>query len=118
MAWSQAGAVISSQQTMHLLLQKAFRSFASPSNVAMAVLVGFLSVGYITDWKMLRGRTSKSAMAVTPDLPEHATCSINSRLGPVRSESGGAVSLQVAPRSQVADRRPASREGKSRPELD
>ncbi|MGE5191844.1 MAG: hypothetical protein ACM3U2_05035, partial [Deltaproteobacteria bacterium] len=64
--------------------------------MAMAVLAGFLSVGSITDWKMLRRRPSKSAMAVTPGFPEHATYSINARLRTGRSESGGAVSLQVA----------------------
>jgi hypothetical protein len=103
---------------MNLLQQKAIRAFASPSNMAMTVLVGFLSVGYFTDWKMLRGRPSKSATAATPGIPEHAAGSLHTRLRTVRSERGGTVFLQVVPRSDVADRRAANHEGTSRPELD
>ncbi len=118
MAGGHAGAVTSGQETMYLLQKKALRAFASPSNVAMAVLVGFLSVGYFTDWKMLRGRPSKSAMAVRPSLPKHAAGSLSPGLRTVRSERGGAVFLQVAPRSEVADSRAAGQDGETRPELD
>ena len=118
MAGGRAGALTSGQETMYLLQQKALRAFASPSNVAMAVLVGFLSVGYVTDWKMLRGRPSKSAMAVTPRSPVRASGPFKSRLRTVRSESGATVYLHVAPRSEVADRRAASRDQKNPSELD
>ncbi len=103
---------------MPLLEQKAFRGFASPSNVAMAALVGFLSVGYFTDWKMLRGRPSKSAMAVTPGMPEQFAGSSKQPLRTVRAEKGRTVRLQFSPRSEIADRRAASHEGRESAEVD
>jgi hypothetical protein len=103
---------------MQLLQQKAFRGFASPSNVAMATLVGFLSVGYVTDWKMLRGRPSESAMVVTPLLPEHASGSVPPRLRSARLKRGQTIYMQAAPRSEIADRRGASHDGKTSAEVD
>ncbi len=103
---------------MDFLQQKAFRGLGSPSNLAMAALIGFLAVGYFTDWKMLRGRPSLSASAVTPGLPEHLPGPSNVRIRAVRLERGGTIYLHVAPRSEIADRRAASHEGQNGPEVD
>ncbi|SRR6266478_8857668 len=103
---------------MPILQQKAIRRFASPSNVAMATLVGFLSVGYVTDWKMLRGRPSKSSSAITPGLPRQAAGLPNSRLRYVRTENGRPIYVTVDPRSEVADRRTAGHDAKPGSELD
>ncbi len=46
--------------------EKSERGLLSPSNVAAATLVGFLFAGHFTDWKMLRGRPSKSELSVSP----------------------------------------------------
>ena len=43
--------------------QKSLETLASPSNLAMATLVGFLFVGQSTDWKMLRGPRDESIFA-------------------------------------------------------
>jgi len=103
---------------MPILREKAIRRFASPSNMAMATLVGFLSVGYVTDWKMLRGRPSKSSAIITPGVTRQAAGSANSRLRYLRSENGRPIYVTVDPRSEVADRRAAAADAKSRPELD
>jgi hypothetical protein len=103
---------------MQFLQQKALRGLASPSNVAMATLVAFLSVGYVTDWKMLRGQPSQSAMAVTPGLSEHSSSSLPPRLRTVRSHKGRTIYLQATPRSEVADRRAANHDAKESPEID
>jgi hypothetical protein len=103
---------------MPILQQKAIRRFASPSNMAMATLVSFLSVGYVTDWKMLRGRPSKSSSTITPALPRQAAGLPNSRLRYVRSENGRPVYVTVDPRSEVADSRAAAADAKYRSELD
>jgi len=100
------------------LQQKAIRRFASPSNMAMATLVGFLSVGYVTDWKMLRGRPSKSSSVITPGLNRQAAGATNLRPRYVRSQNGRPVYVTVDPRSEVADRRAATTDAKSRSELD
>ena len=81
---------------MPILREKAIRRFASPSNMAMATLVGFLSVGYVTDWKMLRGRPLKSSSAITPGSIHQAAGSPNSRLRYIRSENGRPVYVTVA----------------------
>jgi hypothetical protein len=98
------------------LQQKVIRRFASPSNMAMATLVGFLSVGYVTDWKMLRGRPSKSSSVITPGSNRQAAGATNSRLR--YSQNGRPVYMTVDPRSEVADRRAATTDAKSRSELD
>jgi len=103
---------------MQFLQQKGFRGFTSPSNVAMATLVGFLSVGYVTDRKMLRGRPSQSAMAVTAGLSDHSSGSLSRRMRTVRSHKGRTIYLQATPRSEVADRRAANHDAKESPELD
>ena len=69
--------------------RKSWSAAASPSNLAMAALVGFLFVGQATDWKILFGRKSKAS------------------------------STKSDPKSEVADRRSATREAqKSQRELD
>ena len=103
---------------MPILQQKAIRRFASPSNMAMVTLAGFLSVGYVTDWKMLRGRPSKSSAAITPRLPRQAAGSADSRLRYIRSENGRPIYVTVDPRSEVADSRAAATDAKNRSELD
>jgi hypothetical protein len=103
---------------MPILQQKSIRRFASPSNMAMATLVGFLSVGYVTDWKILRGRPSKSSSVITPGSNRQAAGAPNSRLRYVRSENGRPIYVTVDPRSEVADRRAATTDAKSGSELD
>jgi hypothetical protein len=103
---------------MQNLEEKAIRRFASPSNMAMATLVGFLSVGYVTDWKMLRGRPSKSSSVITPGSTRQSAGATNSRLRYVRSQNGRPIYVTVDPRSEVADRRAATTDAKSRSELD
>src|SRR5262245_28498592 len=103
---------------MRVSEQKSIRDWVSPSNVAVVTLVGFLSVGYVTDWRMLRGGPSKSAAALSPGLPKHALDSAKSRLRYVPSEKGGMVYVPVDPRSEVADSRAASHDEKRLPELD
>jgi hypothetical protein len=95
--------------------QKSLETLASPSNLAMATLVGF--VGQSTDWKMLRGRPSKSTSSVTPFSPEHAAHATRTYS---RLRSGAApVYLKVdRPLEEVVDRRTAPLEGKTRQELD
>jgi hypothetical protein len=103
---------------MQILQRKAIRRFASPSNMAMVTLAGFLSVGYVTDWKMLRGRPLKSSAVITPGSVRQAAGSSNSRLRYVRSENGRPIYVTVDPRSEVADRRAAAQDAKYRSELD
>jgi hypothetical protein len=103
---------------MNLPDRKLAGGFTSPSNLAITTLVAFLCVGYVSDWKMLRGRPSKSALAVTPGLPKHATDSLQSRLRYAGSENGGAVLLNVDPRSEYADRRASKHDAKIRSKLD
>jgi hypothetical protein len=96
--------------------QKSLETFASPSNLAMATLVGFLFVGQSTDWKMLRGRPSKSTASVVPVSTEHSTHAVRTYS---RLRSGGAaVYLKVDRQSEVVDRRTPPPDGKSRQELD
>ena len=96
--------------------QKSLETLASPSNLAMATLVGFLFVGQSTDWKMLRGRPSKSTSSVAPFSPEqtaHATRAYS------RLRSGAApVYLKVDRQAEYVDRRTPPLESKSRQELD
>jgi hypothetical protein len=96
--------------------QKSLEVLASPSNLAMATLVGFLFVGQSTDWKMLRGRPSKSTSSVAPFSPEHTAQAARSYS---RLRSGAApVYLKVDRQSEFVDRRTAPLEGKIRQELD
>ncbi len=44
--------------------RKSWNAAASPSNLAMAALVGFLFVGQATDWKILFGRKAKASSSV------------------------------------------------------
>jgi hypothetical protein len=86
--------------------------------MAMATLVGFLSIGYVSDWKMLRGQPSKSSSAITPGLPRQAAGLPNSRMRYLRSENGRPVYVAIDPRSEVADRRAAGQDPKHGSELD
>jgi hypothetical protein len=96
--------------------QRSLEALASPSNLAMATLVGFLFVGQSTDWKMLRGRPSKSASSVAPLSPEHTAHATRTYS---RLRSGAApVYLKVDRQSEFVDRRTPLLEGKSRQELD
>ncbi len=103
---------------MNLPEQRSARGFTSPSNLAITTLVGFLCIGYVTDWQMLRGRPSKSALVVTPGVPKHVTESRPSRLRYSGLENSGAVILHVDPRSEFADRRAVNYDAKRRSELD
>jgi hypothetical protein len=103
---------------MKLPEQRSARGLTSPSNLAITTLVGFLCVGYVTDWKMLRGRPSQSTLAVTPGLPKHAVESLQSRLRYAGSENGRPVLLKVDPRSEFADRRAGNNDAKNHSELD
>jgi hypothetical protein len=101
---------------MNQVGQKSLEGLASPSNLAMATLVGFLFVGQSTDWKMLRGRPSKSTTSVTPASSEH---SLESARAFARLRSGAApVYLKVDRQAEFVDRRTAPHDGKSRPALD
>jgi len=96
--------------------QKSLEGLVSPSNLAMATLVGFLFVGQSTDWKMLRGRPSKSTTSVAPISAEH---SLQSARAVSRLRSGAApVYLKVDRQSEYVDRRTTPHDGKSRPALD
>lgn len=90
--------------------QKSLEALASPSNLAMATLVGFLFVGQSTDWKMLRGRSSKPATSLQS---VHST-----RAYPRLRPGASPVYLKVEGQSEVVDRRIVPREGVSRPALD
>jgi hypothetical protein len=77
--------------------EKTVSGLASPSNLALAALVGFLFVGTVTDWTMLHGRASKSRKS---SLTGRAGASANNRL---RQIPPGASKSD--PFSDVADRR-------------
>lgn len=105
--------------------RKSWNAAASPSNLAMAALVGFLFLGQATDWKIL-GRKSKASSSVKFGAPELTR---NGLPGARRVRAG---SLPEATREtdrkttrettnsdpnseEVADRRPASRETQRSP---
>ena len=106
--------------------RKSWSAAASPSNLAMAALVGFLFVGQATDWKILFGRKSKAISTVRFGMPELS--GTFSRTGAQHSRHARAAFLRDAPvhhstkadpNSEVADRRSATREAqKSQRELD
>jgi hypothetical protein len=96
--------------------QRSLENLASPSNLAMATLVGFLFVGQSTDWKMLRGRPSKSTSSVAPLSADHSAHAARSYS---RLRTGAApVYLKVDRQSEVVDRRTPPHDAKSRQELD
>ena len=118
--------------------QKSWNGLTSPSNLAMAALIGFLFVGQATDWKILFGRKSKSISSVKFGTPGLSQGHELSRTGvqhsrPVRARSLRDAALSDAalhdstlrgstrtdPNSEVADRRSLTREAqKSQRELD
>lgn len=98
---------------MHQPNENPVRSLLSPSNFAAAALAGFLVIGQATDWKMLRGRPSKSTATVAPGSRKQP-----SRSAPPHSKTGLPASFETNPQSEVADRRATSTEGKGRSRLD
>src|SRR5262245_44688969 len=98
--------------------RNSIRNWVSPSNVAMVTLVGFLSVGYMTDWKMLRDKPASSAAALAPGSPKRAVDSVKPGWRHARSETRKVTVVPVDPRSAVADRRAVRHDGKHQPELD
>ena len=103
---------------MNLPLQRTARGFASPSNLAITTLLGFLCVGYLTDWEILRGRPSRSAVIATPGMPKVATDSHPSRLRYADPRNSRPLSLNVERQSEFADRRAANHDVKNQSELD
>ena len=106
--------------------RKSWSAAASPSNLAMVALVGFLFVGQATDWKLLFGRKSKAISTVrfgTPELSAGLSGaethhSRHTRAAVLR-DSPMHNSTKADPNSEVADRRSATREAqKSQRELD
>ena len=92
--------------------RKTWGAAASPSNLAMAALVGFLCIGQATEWKIL-GRKAKASSSVKLGAPELSRNSaIQARQ--VRANSlraGNRETVKSDPKSEeVADRRPAPRE--------
>ncbi len=63
--------LLSRRQMMNLPNQKTWNEMASPSNLAMAALIGFLLVGHATDWKIL-GRKAKANSLARFAAPELA----------------------------------------------
>jgi hypothetical protein len=92
--------------------RRTWSAAVSPSNLAMAALVGFLCVGQATEWKILgrKGKANSSVKLGAPDLSRNAVH--HSRQ--VRANSLRAANRETAkpdPTSEeVADRRPATRE--------
>jgi hypothetical protein len=103
--------------------RKTWNAALSPSNLAMAVLVGFLCVGQATDWKIL-GRKAKANSTVklgAPDSTGKSSGAVAYRARHVRAVSGRAAAISGATKGpeatrtdpnseEVADRRPATRE--------
>jgi len=90
-------------------------TFASPSNVTIAVLVGFLFVGHTSDWKILHGRRARPARleaALPPGIP------IGSKAQLVRPGAAWLLEPGTTAKSVVADNRPVIHDGKSRREID
>lgn len=88
---------------------RSWSAAVSPSNLALATLVGFLFVGQATDWKILFGRksTANSSMKFgTLDSARKRT----QMASQVRSGSARGSSIMTDPKSEVADRRPAANE--------
>ena len=106
--------------------RKAWSAAVSPSNLAMAALVGFLFVGQATDWKILFGRKAKANSSVKFGSPELSRSGVHPsrhvRAGTVRDAALHAPNLHAPnkgdPNSEVADRRAAPREEKSPGDLD
>jgi hypothetical protein len=103
---------------MNPTMWKSTQRFVSPSNLAITTLVGFLCLGYVTDWNMLRSRPSRSASAVTPRLPNQVSQGLPARLRYTRLESGRSRSIGVDARSEFADRRAVNHDAKNHSELD
>jgi len=118
--------------------RKTWNAAVSPSNLAIAALVGFLCMGQATDWKIL-GRNAKVNSTVKLGAPVMTGKSSSAVAYPVRHRpagsdrkavlsdstkradaTAGTVPTNVDPNSEeVADRRPVARESqKSAPQLD
>lgn len=99
--------------------RKTWSAALSPSNLAMAVLVGFLCVGQATDWKML-GRKAKANSTVklgAPDMTAKTSSAVAYRARHLRAGSTrtaatrGPAATRTDPNAEeVADRRPAARD--------
>ena len=103
--------------------RKTWHAAVSPSNLAIAVLVGFLCVGQATDWKIL-GRKAKANSTVklgAPDMTGKSSSAVAYQAHRMRAGSGrtaalsdvtkGTDAMRADPNSEeVADRRPATRE--------
>ena len=88
---------------------------ASPSNMTIAVLVGFLFVGHTSDWRILHGRPARPARleaALPSGIP------IGSKAQRVRPGESRLVEPGSSANSVVADNRPVIHDGKSRREID
>jgi len=106
--------------------RRSWSAAASPSNLAMAALVGFLFVGQATDWKIL-GRRAKLQSSVKFGTPEvagravgagaydpRAVRTVTARKSAPSNATKGDPTLE-----EIADRRPATHEPrKSQQELD
>jgi hypothetical protein len=98
--------------------QNSSNRLVSPSNVTTAILIGFLFVGHNTDWKMLHGRSSKSARSVALHGFAVSAEAARRQTPDARPATSPAVEQKFDPKSVVADSRPITHDGKSRREID
>lgn len=90
---------------MNVPNEKSLSGLASPSNLAMAALVGFLFVGTATDWKMLHGRAPKSRLSAKSDLAGRNGSSAKYRSSQIPSNDSARGTSRPGQTSDVADRR-------------
>jgi hypothetical protein len=81
--------------------QRSWTGLASPSNLAMAALVGFLFVGQATDWKVISRGQPKATVTTRFGIPAVPTTS-----GSVPLLRGGTAQRTARPENteQVVDR--------------
>ncbi len=98
--------------------RKTWRSVVSPSNLAMAALVGFLFVGQATDWRILghQANANPSASFGKSVARGNATGTVVPLAGQVRTgvqrHSVSSIrSDKTGVSEEVADRRSAPRQG-------
>ena len=101
---------------MHLHNQKSWKELVSPSNLAMAALVGFLFAGQVTDWKILgRKKANTHVKFGTPESSRAwAQHSRHANAGFLRDSTVQRLT-KADPKSEVADRRPANHEAQTNP---
>jgi len=92
----------------------SFSMWVSPSNVAIALLVGFLFFGRTSDWKMLRARPATSSVA----FANFRGPGLRTLAQQERAAAGASCESRTTTDSVVADNRPATRDSKRRQEID